>query len=278
MLKQIMVNACTGKMGKAFIEKAETAGLHVVPVSFGSEEKSGKSYQVCGKEFLVQGPSSDRENILRAIHNKYPEFIVVDFTVASAVNDNAELYCKVGVPFVMGTNGGDRDLLFRTAHVSNVYALISPQMGKQIAAFHGAMEVLADLFRGAFKDYSLSVLVSHQGSEASASVNAIVPCFTRMGVDFNDDQAEWGSHDEQKDILGVPEQHLHDHSSHLFHWFSPDETEEFQLQLDTYGRSMYTEGTVAAVHFLARKIKSKHDEKVYNFFDVMLEREGCDEL
>lgn len=46
--------------------------------------------------------------------------------------DNAELYCKVGVPFVMGTTGGDRERLYKTVKDSNVYAIISPQMGKQV--------------------------------------------------------------------------------------------------------------------------------------------------
>ena len=46
--------------------------------------------------------------------------------------DNAALYSKVGVPFVMGTTGGDRELLYKTVGDSNVYAVISPQMGKQV--------------------------------------------------------------------------------------------------------------------------------------------------
>ena len=46
--------------------------------------------------------------------------------------DNAEPYCKVGVPFVMGTTGGDREPLYKTVKDSNVYAVISPQMGKQV--------------------------------------------------------------------------------------------------------------------------------------------------
>lgn len=45
---------------------------------------------------------------------------------------NAELYSKVGVPFVMGTTGGDRVRLHDTVENSNVYAVISPQMGKQV--------------------------------------------------------------------------------------------------------------------------------------------------
>ena len=46
--------------------------------------------------------------------------------------DNVELYCKVGVPFVMGTTGGDRERLYKTLKDSKVYAVISPQMGKQV--------------------------------------------------------------------------------------------------------------------------------------------------
>lgn len=45
---------------------------------------------------------------------------------------NTELYCKFGIPFVMGTTGGDRELMYKTVEDSNVYALISPQMGKQV--------------------------------------------------------------------------------------------------------------------------------------------------
>ena len=45
---------------------------------------------------------------------------------------NGELYSKVGVPFVMGTTGGDRDLLYKTVEDSKNYAVISPQMGKQV--------------------------------------------------------------------------------------------------------------------------------------------------
>lgn len=46
---------------------------------------------------------------------------------------NAELYSKVGVPFVMGTTGGDRDLLNKTVEDAKLYAVISPQMGKQVS-------------------------------------------------------------------------------------------------------------------------------------------------
>ncbi|KAG2390571.1 4-hydroxy-tetrahydrodipicolinate reductase [Vigna angularis] len=45
---------------------------------------------------------------------------------------NAELYCKAGVPFVMGTTGGDRDLLHKTVEDSKNHAVISPQMENRL--------------------------------------------------------------------------------------------------------------------------------------------------
>jgi hypothetical protein len=45
---------------------------------------------------------------------------------------NTELYCKFGFLFVMGTTGGDKQLLYKSMQDSKNYALISPQMGKQV--------------------------------------------------------------------------------------------------------------------------------------------------
>lgn len=81
------MNGCTGKMGKAVVEAAVSAGLHVVPVSFSSSEVSGKIVQVGGKEIQVYGPS-DRESILASTVDEYPNLVVVDYTVPAAVNGN----------------------------------------------------------------------------------------------------------------------------------------------------------------------------------------------
>jgi hypothetical protein len=43
---------------------------------------------------------------------------------------NAELYCKLGLPFVTGTTGGNKHLLYKSVQDSKCYALISPQMDK----------------------------------------------------------------------------------------------------------------------------------------------------
>ncbi|CAL0315343.1 unnamed protein product [Lupinus luteus] len=270
----LMVNACTGKMGKAVIQAAQAAGLHVVPVSFGLEEESGKTFQIGGNEFFVHGPS-DRESVLASVLDKYPNLIVVDYTAPTAVNSNAELYCKVGVPFVMGTTGGDRELLHKTVEDSKVYAVISPQMGKQVVAFLAAMEIMAEQFPGAFSGYSLQVLESHQASKAdvSGTAKAVISCFNKLGVSFNMDEIQLiRDPKEQLEMVGVPEEHLSGHAFHMYHLTSPDETVSFEFQHNVCGRSIYAEGTVDAALFLAKKIESRDQKRIYNMIDVL--REG----
>ncbi|CAL0318080.1 unnamed protein product [Lupinus luteus] len=270
----LMVNACTGKMGKAVIQAAQAAGLHVVPVSFGLEEESGKTFQIGENEFLVHGPS-DRESVLASVLDKYPDLIVVDYTAPTAVNGNAELYCKLGVPFVMGTTGGDRELLRKTVEDSKVYAVISPQMGKQVVAFLAAMEIMAEQFPGAFSGYSLQVLESHQAGKAdvSGTAKAVVSCFDKLGASFNMDEIQLIRDPKQQlEMVGVPEEHLSGHAFHMYHLTSPDETVSFEFQHNVCGRSIYAEGTVDAALFLAKKIDSKDDKRIYNMIDVL--REG----
>lgn len=72
-------------MGKAIIDAGVSAGLHVVPVSFGSESEAGQIVEVGGKEVHVHGPTG-RESLLASLFEENPDMIVIDFTVPAAVN------------------------------------------------------------------------------------------------------------------------------------------------------------------------------------------------
>ncbi|MBA0615632.1 hypothetical protein Godav_015753 [Gossypium davidsonii] len=138
-----------------------------------------------------------KETASLLVFQEYPNLIVVDYTVPATVNgsgclintDNAELYGKVGVPFVMGTTVGDRDRLYRTVEESKV------------VAFLAAMEIMAEQFPGAFSGYNLQVLLSirffvlkvlerticvtesHQAGklDTSGTAKAIISCFQKLG-------------------------------------------------------------------------------------------------
>ena len=100
--------------------------------------------------------------------------------------ENANFYVKNKLPFVMGTTGGDRDALIRDVKDSGVYAVIAPNMGKQIVAFQTMMETMAEKFPGCFSGYTLKVVESHQRSkvDTSGTAKAVVGSFQKMGLDF----------------------------------------------------------------------------------------------
>ncbi|CAI9266014.1 unnamed protein product [Lactuca saligna] len=117
--------------------------------------------------------------------------MIWDFTVPNAVNDNVELYCKTGVPFVMGTTSGDRDLLYKTVEEGKLYAVISPQMGKQVVAFLTAMDIMSKQFPRAFSGHTLEVLESHQSTKLDTSRTAkAISCFQKLGVSFDIDEVQ----------------------------------------------------------------------------------------
>ncbi|KAH6773726.1 Dihydrodipicolinate reductase [Perilla frutescens var. hirtella] len=270
----IMVNGCTGKMGRAVLEAAMSAGLNPVPVALGGPDDAGKILDFNGKQIEVHGPS-DRESILSSTFKDYPDLIVVDYTVPAAVNENAALYCKVGVPFVIGTTGGDRDLLYKTVADSKVYAVISPQMGKQVVAFLAAMEIMAEQFPGAFSGYNLQVMESHQAGklDISGTAKAVISCFQKLGASFELEQVQLiRDPNLQVEMVGVPEEYLSGHAFHMYNLTSPDETVSFEFQHNVCGRSIYAEGTVDAILFLAKKVKLNAEKRIFDMIDVL--REG----
>ncbi|KAF3577160.1 hypothetical protein DY000_02035957 [Brassica cretica] len=175
----------------------------------------------------------------------------------------------------MGTTGGDREKLYESVEKARIYAVISPQMGKQVVAFLAAMEIMAEQFPGAFSGYSLEVMESHQASklDASGTAKAVISCFQELGVSYDMDQIQLIRDPKQQvEMVGVPEEHVSGHAFHLYHLTSPDETVSFEFQHNVCGRSIYAEGTVDAVLFLAKKIRLKADQRIYNMIDVL--REG----
>ncbi|KAL4193841.1 hypothetical protein AMTRI_Chr06g178940 [Amborella trichopoda] len=269
----VMVNGCTGKMGRAVAEAAVSAGLELVPLSFSNPERSGEKLQIGSVEISIHGPS-ERESIFQSVLEKFPDVIVVDYTVPAAVNENAELYCKVGLPFVMGTTGGDRQRLLQTVQDANIYAVIAPQMGKQVVAFQAAMEIMAEQFPGAFAGYTLQVMESHQASkrDTSGTAKAIISSFQKLGVSFEMGQIQLVRDPKmQMEMVGVPEEYLSGHAFHMYHLTSPDGTVSFEFQHNVCGRSIYAEGSVDAAIFLSKKVQSKAEKKLYNMIDVLCE-------
>ncbi|KAI8465458.1 MAG: dihydrodipicolinate reductase [Monoraphidium minutum] len=271
----VMINSCTGRMGHAAAEAVVRAGLQLVPVTL-----TGYSAGVAVSNIGIAGIPVElvgkdrRQEALARVKDEYPGLIIVDYTMPNCVNDNAQFYADNGVPFVMGTTGGDRAKVAAAADAAGVYAVVAPQMGKQVVAFQAMMELMAQQFPGVFSGYNLQVTESHQRNKAdvSGTAKAVVGSFQQMGVQgFKDSNIRKVRDREGQLAMGVPDDHLGGHAFHTYTLTSPDGSVEFVFKHNVVERSIYAEGTVDAVLFLAKKRAEDAEKKVYSMVDVLLE-------
>ena len=265
-----MVNGIPGNMGRIVAETCVKRGLELVPYSLTGEIIVENESEVAGKTIQLLKPSN-REERIGEVLAKYPNMICIDYTHPTAVNDNAAFYVKHKIPFVMGTTGGDREALMKLVADANFPSVIAPNMSKQIVAFQTMIEYLANEFPTAFSGYKLSVVESHQKTKAdtSGTARAVVGSFQKMGFSYTPDDIEKVRDEKnQMERMHVPEQYLGGHAFHTYSLDSEDGTVHFEFQHNVCGRSIYAEGTVDAVNFLAEQIAAG-TARPFNMMDVL---------
>ncbi|CAN0295295.1 unnamed protein product [Ectocarpus sp. 6 AP-2014] len=275
----VMMNGLSGKMGLDVAAACLRKGFRIAPYAMsgsGSGEVSVAGPKGGDPTTVTLVPSDDAEGCDKAVAElkrrcSGGSVVVVDYTTPSAVNANAEFYAKHGLNFVMGTTGGDRDALMSVTEGSGVYAVIAPNMGKQISA----IDNMAREFPGSFGDYKLEITESHQSAkvDTSGTAKALAADFAKLTAEDYDVKSINKVRDTEGQLaFGVPEEHLAGHAFHTYSLKSNDGTVEFQFRHNVCGRLMYAEGTADAVEFLAGKAGSGADKRVYNMLDVL--REG----
>lgn len=269
---RLMINGLPGKVATIIAgHLTADARFHLLPHSLTGPEITADHAVVGGMRLELIQPS-DRDSRLDHITDTYGDFISVDFTHPSAVNANADWYCRRRLPFVMGTTGGDRDALTRAVTASAICAVIAPNMAKQIVGFQAMMEYAAATFPGLFKGYSLSIRESHQAGKAdtSGTAKAMVAYFNRMGVAFSPAAIVMERNPSvQREQWGIPAEHLTGHGWHTYRLTSPDRTVTFEFQHNVNGRDVYAEGTMDAACFLHRRLTEGRAGEVYSMIDVL---------
>lgn len=264
----IMLNGLPGNMARMLAgHLLEDAGFNLIPWSLTGPEITESQDSVDGKSFRLVLPQG-RDEAMRFIRSEFGDFIAIDFTHPSAVNENAVLYRKHRIPFVMGTTGGDREALAETVKHAEIAAVIAPNMAKQIVGFQAMMAWAAEHFPGLFAGYSLTVKESHQQNKAdtSGTAKAMVGYFNRLGADFSVADIQKVRDPQAQQAMGVPKEYLGGHGWHSYTLISPDQTVKFQFTHNVNGRDIYAPGVKDAVRFLFR-----HPEpgRVYSMIDVL---------
>ncbi len=269
---KVMVNGLPGNMStKAAEHILQESSLKLIPYALTGPEIEATEAKI-GADAVKLIKPDERQQMMESIKQTEGMVICVDYTHPSVVNDNATFYCENGLPFVMGTTGGDRTRLAETVLGSDTAAVIAPNMGKQIVAFQAMMEYAAETFPDVFKGYGLEIKESHQQGKAdtSGTAKAMIGYFNLLGVPFAKDQIEMERDPGvQQSEWGVPEAYLKGHGWHTYSLRSQDGTVFFQFTHNVNDRDIYARGTIDAIHYLAKKIDEGAKGHVFTMIDVL---------
>jgi 4-hydroxy-tetrahydrodipicolinate reductase len=269
---KIIINGLPGNMAQEIAEKAMNSNdFEIVPFSFTGPEINERDVTIKNQSFSLI-PPNEKDQFWNSNQKICESSIIVDYTHPSAVNHNCEWYCSHNVNFVLGTTGGDRDKIFETVKNSKSYAVIAPNMGKQIVGFQAMLAYAAKEFPGLFDGYSMEITESHQRGKAdvSGTARSLIPSFQTLGIDIHEkDIFMERNPDIQHKQLGVPQTYLKGHAWHTYSLVSEDQTVSFQFTHNVNGRSIYVLGTLDAVKFLHKKILQNNSKNVYSMIDVM---------
>lgn len=268
----IMVNGMPGNMAALVAKHAlSDSRFDLIPQSLTGPEIEEDEYGLGDITINLIKPEN-REKAIQEIKNTYPEFLSVDYSHPSAVNGNADFYCKNSLPFVMGTTGGNREALGETVASSSIAAVIAPNMARQIVGFQAMMEYAANTFADLFKGYSLEIRESHQHGKAdtSGTAKAMVEYFNRLGLAFEAENIVMERDPEiQKSEWRIPEAYLTGHGWHTYSLVSDDKTVRFEFTHNVNGRDVYAKGTLEALDYLQNKINQDARGKMYTMIDVL---------
>jgi 4-hydroxy-tetrahydrodipicolinate reductase len=269
---KLMVNGLPGNMAQTVLSAALRRGVEVIPYSLTGADVAQTTMNHENMEFALVSPEG-RDREIENIREEWGPFISVDYTHPSAVNDNAAFYISHDLPFVMGTTGGDREKLCRETDAAGLYAVIAPNMAKQIVALQYMLTHMAETFPDLYAGYTLSVVESHQKTKAdtSGTARAIVDSFNKMGVEpFSASDITMIRDDgESQRRLNVPAEYVSGHAFHTYRVESLDKTVAFEYRHNVCGRSVYGEGTIDAAQFLWKKIEEKSTQKRFSMIDVL---------
>ena len=268
----IMLNGLPGNVTQVICRQAlADERFQLLPYSLTGPEIEIRHCHIgdCAIELIRPDRRDEKLDMLKQHH---APFISIDFTHPTAVNANAECYCRHGLPFVMGTTGGDREKLFETVRDSSIAAVIAPNMVKQIVGFQAMMAYAADHFPNLFKGFRMTVRESHQAGKAdtSGTAKAMVSYFNKMGVQFTADQIEKERDPErQRNMWGIPAEYLGGHGWHTYTLASEDQDIKFEFVHNINGREIYGAGAFDAALFLSRKISKGAKGVVFSMIDVL---------
>ncbi|MDR2663234.1 MAG: hypothetical protein LBC31_09585 [Treponema sp.] len=267
---KILVVGLPGDMATTFTKHAlKESEFDIINFSIAGNYCDIEKYDVDDRCFqLIK--SNDKTRIDK-LFDEYKPKIIVDYTKPAAVEQNIDLYCSKETSFVMGTTGVVIDRISDKIIESDINAVISTNMGKQIVALQSMLKYAANNFPNCFKDYTLQVKESHQNNklDTSGTARVMVGYFKQLGIDFDERDIEKIRNPKEQIKLGVPQKYLEGHGWHTYSLTSEDKTVHIEITHNINGRDIYAKGTIDSIFFLDDKINKGVCGKIFSMIDVL---------
>ncbi len=219
----------------------------LLPFAITSNRHKRESFQIGGKNIKLY------EYCPRGVGD-IPGVIAVDFSSGRDANTNALLYVMNGIPFVMGTTGGDSDTIEENVRRGSVNAVIAPNMAPEVVQIQIELEDLLRTNPHKYAGWNATILESHQASKQDVSGTAIA-----LRKQLEALGATIGKIDRIRDPRIQKELGIQNLDGHAYHWINLDgpngETQKYNSGIE--GRQPYIDGTLMALDFLNLENKKK---------------------
>lgn len=269
----IMMSGLPGNMASLVAEEIATRQeFELFPIALSSPRHNGESLLVRDRRYsdLYRNVYLFSALTLNGWRNLISDgSIAIDFTIPTACVTNARLYSEMGISFVMGTSGGNREEMEEIVRRSRTCAVIAANMDPQIIRRQIDIDEFAETNPGVFRGATVEITESHQKTKRDVSGTAIAfrSQFERYGA-LPNGRITSIRDTEIQESLGIP----NPDSGHAYHWVevkTPNGEIIYQINTAVQGRTSYVEGTLMAAQFLSRQIALGTEGQVFSMRDVL---------
>lgn len=255
----IFISGLPGKMATLIAETlAQNESYDLLPLGMSSRKHNFEYIDIHGQKLLLRDFCPKKSA---------PGTIAIDFTTPQNATLNAIHYVSLGIPFVMGTTGGDRRAMEEAVRSSQISAVIAPNMAVSIVEVQDEIKNLIDTSPNAYLGWRMTIRESHQATkrDVSGTAKALQAQLERLGAVMEGEIESIRDPQTQRQ-LGI--QNLEAHGYHWITLTSPQgEVKRYPTVIE--GRQPYVNGTLMAVKFLARKMREGSRGEVFTMSDVI---------
>ncbi len=271
----ILIAGLPGKMATLVAEEiARSERYDLLPFAMSSKRHNREAVQFGDQKVRLNDyiPSDIRERT---------GAIAVDYTAFRSAASNAFDYTLWGLPFIMGTTGGNTQefVIEEMVRHSEIPAVIAPNMHSQIVERQMEIEDMATTTPGIFEGATVKIIEIHQPSKVNTdgtpSVSGTATAFRAQYEDFGalpggDIESIRNPNDPRvQEAFGFLPDPEKGYAYHRFVVMGRNGSIIHEFETRAIGRQSYVSGTLMAMDFLTQRMREGSKGEVFSMSDVI---------